>query len=92
MVFRFIKLIFVAMISFRKIVVTQKVRCIFLNNQRYFAVPNLINLNPSQIHYCLVMVSLDTSYGSCNTVDDLCDETCSTNKAKDVNLKLFNVI
>lgn len=38
------------------------------------------------------MVSLDTSYGSCNTVDDLCDKTCSTNKAKDVNLKLFNVI
>lgn len=92
MVFRFIKLIFVAIISFRKIVVTQKVRCIFLNNQPYLAMPNLINLNPSQIHYCLVMVSLDISYGSCNTVDDLCDKTCGPNKAKYVNLKLFNVI
>ena len=92
MVFRFIKLIFVAIISFRKIVVTQKVTYIFLNNQPYLAIPNLINLNPSQIHYCLVMVNLDISYGSCNTVDDLCDKTCGPNKVKDVNLKLFNVI
>ena len=38
------------------------------------------------------MVNLDISYGSCNTVDDLCDKTCGPNKVKDVNLKLFNVI
>ena len=85
-------MIFVAIISFRKIAVTQKVTCIFLNNQPYLAIPNLINLNPSQIHYCLVMVNLDISYGSCSFVDDLCDKTCGSNKAKDVNLKLFNVV
>ena len=52
-------MIFVATISFRKIVVTQKVKCIFLNNKPRLAIPTLHNLNPTEIHYYPAMVSLD---------------------------------
>ena len=38
------------------------------------------------------MVQLDRCVGSCNTLNDLSNEVCVSNKTEDLNLAMFNMI
>ena len=51
--------------------------------------PNLINLNPVQLKYYSFSVSLDKCSESFNVISP---KTCVTNKTKDINVKIFNMI
>ena len=50
-------------------------KCVFLNNQK--SKSTLINLHPNQyiqeLHYYPIAVKLKTSFVSCNTLNDLCN-------------------
>ena len=39
-----------------------------LNNELYIVRPTLIGLNPAELNYYSLMISLDTHSGSCNAV------------------------
>ena len=58
--------------------------------------PTLINLHPNEyshkFHYYQFPVKLDRCVGSCNTINDLSNKLCFPNKAKDLNLRVFNMI
>ena len=52
-----------------------------------------INLgNPAELKYYPFMISFDKCSGICNSVDDLSTKICVFSKAKDVNVKVFNMI
>ena len=55
--------------------------------------PTLINLHPNEyshkFHYYQFPVKC---VGSCNTINDLSNKLCFPNKAKDLNLSVFNMI
>ena len=53
--------------------------------------PSLIDLNSVGLNYYSFMISLDKCNGSCNSVDDLSAKICVPNKAKSVNVKVFNM-
>ena len=63
-------------------------KCITLNNEACFAGPIPIKLNPNELHHYPFMVNLDR----CNILLVLSSRKCLCNKAKDVNLNVFNMI
>ena len=58
--------------------------------------PILINLHPNEysqeFYYYLFSVKLDRFVSSCNTLNDLSYKVCVPNKAKKLNLSIFNMI
>ena len=57
-----------------------------------YSQPVIIDLHPVEFNHNLFMVSPDKWNGSCNTVDDLSAKTCISNRTKDANVKVFNMI
>ena len=55
-----------------------------------------INLHSNEysqeFHYYPFLVKLDRYVGSCNTLDDLSNTVCVTNKTEDLNQNMFNMI
>ena len=67
-----------------------------LSNQKCMTQPTLINLHPNEysqeLNYYLFVVKFDRFVGSCNTLDDLSNKVCVSNKTEDLNLSVFNMI
>lgn len=59
MTLRFIKSVFVAILSFGKSLTAQNVKCAIFFNQPCLARPRFIDLNPDELCYQPFMVSLD---------------------------------
>ena len=70
MIFRFIKSVFVAVLSFEKALTAQVIKYISLNNKPCLARPTFIDLNSDQLLYYPFVVILDRYDGICNTLDD----------------------
>ena len=58
--------------------------------------PTRINLHPDgysqEFHYYPFAVKLDRCAGSCNTLNDLSNKVCVSNKREELNLSVFNMI
>ena len=71
-------------------------KCVSLNNQKCTTQPTLINLHPNEysqeFHYYPFAVNLDRCVGSRNTLNDLSNKVCVSNKTEDLNLNVFNMI
>ena len=87
--FRLIKQVFIASLSFRKSLVTKYAS---LNNELCMIKSFLIDLNPVGLKYYTFMISLDKCSGSCNSVDNLSPKICVPSKTKYLNVKVFNMI
>ena len=55
-------------------------KCVSLNNELGMVSPTLIDLNPVELDYFALMISLNKCSGSCNAVGDLFTKTCFPNK------------
>ena len=67
-------------------------KCVSLSNESCLARPTLIDLNLIELNYYPFMISLDKCNRSCNAINDLSTKICVPSKAKDVNVKVFNMI
>ena len=58
--------------------------------------PTLINLHPNEygqeFHYYPFAVKSDRCVGSCNTLNNLSNKVCVSNKTEYLNLSMFNMI
>ena len=67
-----------------------------LSKQKRTTHPTIINLHtneyPQEIHYYPFAVNLERCVGSCNTLNDLSNKVCVSNKTEDLNLSMFNMI
>ena len=58
--------------------------------------PNLISLHPNEYNQRLgdypFAINLDRCVGSCNTLNDLSNKVCVSDKTEDLNLSVFNMI
>ena len=57
---------------------------------------SIINLHSNKyiqgLHYYSFAVNLDRCVGSCNTLNDLPEKVCDSNKTEDLHLGMFNMI
>ena len=71
-------------------------KCVSLSNQIRMIQPTLIILHPNEYseesHYYPFLVKLDRCVGSCNTLNDLSNKICLSNKTEDLNLSVLNMI
>ena len=68
---------------------------ISLNDESCMTRPSLIDLNPLELNYYPLVISLDKYNGSCNAVDDLSTKIYVfpvPSKKHDVNVKVLNMI
>ena len=56
---KILKLIFITVLRFRKLLYTEKVKCISLNNKSYVTRHAFIDINPVELHCYAFMVSSD---------------------------------
>ena len=74
-------------------------KCILLSNQKCMiqpSLPSLINLHPieysQEFYYYPFVFKLDRCIGSCNTLNDLSNKVCVSNKTDDFNLSMLSMI
>ena len=93
--FELIKKIFIGLLT-GLVIGSNNKKCVSLGNQKFTIQPTLINLHPNEysqeFHHYTFAVKLDRCVGSCNTLNDLCNEVFSPNKTEDLNLSVLNVI
>ena len=84
--FSFVKQVFLVLLSFCSSLAT---KCVSLNEEPCIARPNLIVLNPVELKYNALMISLDECTGNCNVFSQ---NICVSKETKDINMKAFNII
>ena len=87
--FRLNKHVFITLLSFSECTAT---KWLTLDNETYLIRSTLIDLNPIEINYYPSMIGLYKCNGCCNVVDDLSTKICFPGEAKDLNVKVFNII
>ena len=89
--FFIVRLIFSGLLA-RATKVSDRIKCLCLNNSPCLAKLTLTGLNSDEFHYYPFMVRLYRCDGSCNTLDDLSSGICALNKTDDVHLNVNNMI
>ena len=77
--------IFIGLLT-NKVNASNHTKCVSLSNEKCMIQPTLINLHPNEhsqeFHYYQFAVKLHSFVGSCNTLNDLSDKICISNKHK----------
>ena len=84
--FSLIRQVFIILLSFDKFLTN---KCVSLNHEPCMVKTTFIDLNPVELRYYPLMISLDTCSWSCNA---FLPKICIPKKAKDINNKAFNKI
>ena len=75
---------------------SNRTKCVLLSNEKRMTQATLINLHANEysqeLHYYALAVNLERQVGSCNTLNDLSNQVCFTNKTEDLNLSELNII
>ena len=85
--FRLFKQVFIVLLSFSSFLaclakVSERTKCVSLNDKPYMVIPTLIDLNPVEFKYYPFMFNLDKCSGSCNYGNDLSTKICLPSKTK----------
>ena len=79
-----IKKMFIVLLTIQN--ASNHTKCVLLSNQRCEIQPTLINLHPNEysqeFYYYLSVVKSDICAGSCDTINDLSNKVCVSNKLK----------
>ena len=70
----------------------EPMKCVSLNNQSSQTRLTIVNINSDKVLFYSFTVSVNRSGGSCNTIDDQNPRVFVPNKAKNMNLKVLNLI
>ena len=75
---------------------SNQTKCVSLINQKFMTQPTPINLHPNEysqeFHYYPFLVNLDRCVGRFNTLNDLSNKVCVSNKTEDLTLSVFSMI
>ena len=97
--FRFIKLLFIGLLSFSQPLASMAKNLGHANNASLIDCscitrPSLINLNPDEysqgLRYYSFSVKINRCNGSCNTSNDFLNRICVPNKTEDIILHVFS--
>ena len=80
---------FIVLLSFSR---SLAIKSVSLKNKPCITRPTLVDLNPVELNYFPLMISLDKSNENCNAADDLSAKIWIRSEAKGVNVKILNTI
>ena len=93
-IFRFVKQTFIsAMIFFSYyLAITTSLSCISMNNQQCKARPEIINVSCNNPIFHPFNITASKCSGNCNNTHDPYAKICLPDVAKDLNVKVFNLM
>ena len=81
--------LFIVLLSFNSSLARDRTKCLSLNGEPCMVRPSLIDLNPGELKYYPLIISLNKCTESCNV---LSPKICVPKEAKDIYVKAFNMI
>ena len=91
--FRYIrKCFFIGSLFLSNLVSTTSLSCISMNNQVCKARPEIINVNCNNPIFCSFSTKTSKCSDKCNNIKDPYTKTCVADVAKDLNIKVFNLM
>ena len=81
--------LFIVLLSFSISLARDQTKCLFLNDEPCMVRSTLIKMNPNELKYYPLMISLNKCTESCSV---LSPKICVTKETKDTNVKVFNMI
>ena len=91
--FGFIKKVFyVGSLFLSSIVSTTPLSCILMNNQACKVRPEIINVNSNERVFYPFNIKTSKCSGNCNNINDPYAQICVPDVAKDLNVKVFNLM
>ena len=91
--FRYIKkCFFVGSFSLSSLVSTISLSCISMNNQECKIRPEIININSNEPVFYSFSIKTSKCSGNCNNINDPYAKICVADVAKDLNVKVFNLM
>ena len=91
--FRFIKQISIsAMMFFGSLSCVSSLECISINNEECKVRPETININSNNPIFFPFSLKINICNGNCNNINDPYARICVPDIAKNLNVKVFNII
>ena len=91
--FRFVKQIFVsAMMFFGSLPNVNPLECVSMNNQECKVRHEIVNVNSSEPLFYPFSIKISKCRGSCNNINDHYAKLCVPDVAKNLNVKVFNLM
>ena len=91
--FRFIKQIFIsAMMFFGSLSCVISLECISIKNEECKVRPETININSNNPIFFPFSLKINICNGNCNNINDPYARICVPDIAKNLNVKVFNII
>ena len=85
----FLKRVFVVAMAF---ISCSALKCVSTNNQEFKAIPEVININSNDPLFYPYSIEINKCSGSCISINDLYAKLCVPDVAKDINVKVFNLM
>ena len=96
MIYRFIKKVFFAAITFsfylQCIKCVNFLKCVLMNNQECNIRAEIITLNTDRPLFYPYSIKINRCKGSCNTINDRYAKICVPDQIKNTNVKVFNLM
>ena len=80
---------FIVLLRLSKSLARNRTKCLFLNDEPCMVRSTLIDMNPNELKYYPLIISLNKCTGSRNV---LSPKVCLPKEVKDINVKIFNII
>ena len=90
--FGFIKKMFLTVLSYVNLLSTTSLSCILMNNQECKVRPEIINVNSDEPVFYPFSIKTSKCSGSCNNINDPYAKMCVPDIAKNLNVKVFNLM
>ena len=84
--FRFIKQIFISALS------VNSLKCVSMKNQEYKVRPEIVDINSNNSIFYPFSIKINKCSGNCNNINDPYAKICVPDTAKDLNVKVFNLM
>ena len=92
-IFRFVKkLFFIGLTILSDCTKVSSLSCISMNNQECKTRPQVINVNGDEPVFFPFSIETSKCSGSCNNINYLCAKICIPDVAKNINVKVFNLM
>ena len=72
--------------------ITGALKCISLNNQKCKVRPKTVNVSSNNPIFYPFNVKINRCSGNCNSINDPCAKICFLDVAKNLNVKIFNLM
>ena len=66
--------------------------CVSINNQKCKTRTKIININNNEPVFCPFCIEVNKCSGNCNYINDPYDKLCVPGVAKNINVKVFNLM